>query len=114
MMKWTKKEVWFIIICLIWIFVAWLISPLLTLDKIEFQTMKWFIYRVSMGISIMLIFFGKTLFDLLFLPRPSQKYALLNTIFLSVYMLAIAAGIIYMVVRMVSYYIQANPPDVQY
>jgi len=110
-MKFTKKEAWFILTCIIWIFVAWLVSPLFSLDRMEMDQVKWFIYRISLGISIMLIFFGKTLFDLLFSPGPSRKTALFNTIMLTLYLLVISAGLLFMVVRMISYYIQANPPE---
>lgn len=113
-MKVPRKEIGFLVTCLLWVLVAWLLSPLLHLDRIDTSNAKGFIYRVSFGISLMLIFFGKTLFDLIFPQHVSRKIPLLNTILLSVYALAIAAGIILMIARMIGYYIRSNRIEVPF
>ena len=113
-MKITSKDIVFVVTCLLWILTAWLISPLIHLDRLDMSMAKWFIYRISLGLTIMLIFFGKTLFDLLFTSQNSKKRLWFQTLFLSLYALAIAVGLIFMVVRMIGFYIGTVEIKVDY
>jgi len=96
-------EIGFVLI--VWVVTAWLLYPLITLDSVEMENAKEYLYRATAGIAIMLIMFGKTIFDLLFPQTISQKKALLNTIFLILYCVAIACGILFMVSRMIVLYL---------
>jgi len=59
------------------------------------------------GIAIMLILFGKTIFDLLFPQAISQKMSLLTTIFLTIYCMAMASAIIFVFSRIIALYIRS-------
>ncbi len=95
-------------VLLIWVVTAWLVYPLITLDSVNMANVKSYLYRSAVGIAVMLILFGKTVFDLLFPRTISQKMSVLNTVFLTLYCLAIASGIMFMVSRMIVVYIKSN------
>jgi hypothetical protein len=92
----------------VWVIAAWLLYPLITLDSVDIENAKEFLYRATAGIAIMLIMFGKTIFDLLFPPTISRRKALLNTIFLTLYCVVIACGILFMVSRMIVLYLRSG------
>jgi hypothetical protein len=92
----------------LWLVTAWLLYPLVALDTVTFYNAKSYLYRTAAGIIIMIVLLGKNIFDLLFPQEISQKKAWLYTALLTVYSLAIAGGIIFMVVRMVILYFKQN------
>jgi hypothetical protein len=102
-----KKGIRFLLLLALWIFTAWLFYPLFTLDAIQMANAKLYLFRAAIGIAIMLILFGKTVFDLFFPQSTSDAKSLMNTFFLAVYSFAIAGGIIYMVARMIVLYIRS-------
>lgn len=102
-----KKGTQILVIVGLWIFTAWLFYPLFTLDAIQIANAKLYLFRAAIGIAIMLILFGKTIFDLFFPQSSSEAKSVLNTIFLAAYSFVIAGGIIYMVARMIVLYIRS-------
>jgi hypothetical protein len=96
------------LLVIVWAIIAWLLYPLLVLDSTNIVNAKEYFYRSAIGIALMIILFGKTLTDLLFPLDLSQRKALSYTIFLTVYSLAVAGGIIYMVARVIVVYLKAN------
>ncbi|MFB0564930.1 MAG: hypothetical protein ACETWK_04550 [Candidatus Aminicenantaceae bacterium] len=93
-------------VLILWLITAWLLYPLIILDSVNIKNAKEYLYRSAVGIAIMLILFGKTIFDLLFPQAISKKMSLLNTIFLTLYCMALASGIIFMVSRMIVLYLK--------
>ncbi|MFQ6038072.1 MAG: hypothetical protein ACE5LV_05580 [Candidatus Aminicenantales bacterium] len=93
-------------ILLLWVIAAWLLYPMIVLDTIQMASAKAYLYRAAIGIAIMLILFGKTIFDLMFPQTHSSARSLLHTVFLTLYTLAIAGGILFMVARMIVLYIR--------
>ena len=104
----SKKYFNFGFIIILWVITAWLLYPLVVLDRVEMTNAKEYLYRSAIGIAIMLILMGKTIFDLLFPQVVSRKVPVVNTIFLTLYSLAIATGIIFMISRMIIMYIKNN------
>lgn len=102
-----KKGIWALTIIL-WIVAAWLLYPLINLDTVQMENAKEYLYRSAFGIALLLIFFGKTIFDLLFPQVTMRKMPLLNTIFLTLYALVLASGIIFMVLRMIMLYLKSR------
>jgi hypothetical protein len=92
---------------LVWLLTAWLFYPLITLNAVEMANAKAYLYRAAVGIALMLILFGKTIFDLLFPQSVSEGRSLLNTVFLALYSLVLAGGIIFIVSRMIVLYIRS-------
>jgi len=93
------------IFLILWIITAWLLYPLIVLDSINMQNAEEYFYRSAIGIVIMIILFGKTVFDLLYPQFGSTKKATLNIVFLVLYAFAITSGVIFMIARMVSVYL---------
>jgi hypothetical protein len=105
-----SADIWIsvLIFILVWTVVAWLVYPLLTLDKVELRKATEYFYRSAGGIILMIILFGKTLFDLLFPQDLSPRKSYMYVAFLAVYSIGLAAGIIFMCLRILLVYINAN------
>ena len=75
---------------------------------LSYENAKEYLYRSAFGIALMLIFFGKTIFDLLFPQVTYRKIPLVNTIFLTLYAFVLAGGIIFMVLRMIVLFLKSR------
>lgn len=93
-----------VLLLIVWGFVIWLLFPILTVAAAEFWNTKTYFWRTLLGIAIMIVFFGKTIFDLFFPLDASKKESLLQTIFLTVYGLIVAIGILFIAGRLVVFY----------
>ncbi len=96
-----KKEIAFGLVIILWFITAWLLYPLIILDSVDMENAKEYLYRSAIGITIMIILFGKTILDLFFPQVTFKTIPLLNTIFLTIYSIALAGGIIFMIIRMI-------------
>jgi len=104
MRKWGGRA----ILVFIWVFTAWLLYPLIFIETIRLQDATKFFYRSALGIILMIILFGKTLFDLFFpLDTPGRK-SVLQTIFLAFYALLMAGGIILLLMRILLLYLKSD------
>ncbi len=103
-----KKKAGVVFMVFIWICVAWLIYPLITLDSINMINAKQYLYRSAIGIGLMIILFGKTVFDLLFPQATNRRTPVLNSIFLIFYSFLMAGGIIFLVSRLIVLYIRTQ------
>jgi len=103
-----KKEIMLVLVIVLWLITAWLLYPLINLDTVDMENAKEYLYRSAAGLTIMIIFFGKTVIDLLFPQVTFKRMPLLNTIFLTIYSLAIASGIVFMIVRMAVLYVKSK------
>jgi hypothetical protein len=92
----------------VWIFTAWLLLPLITLDKVDLRSSMEYFYRAAGGVVIMIILFGKTVVDLLFSQDISRRKSVLYVTFLTVYSLCLAGGIIFMAIRILLIYLNTN------
>lgn len=104
----SKKTTGIAFIVFIWICIAWLLYPLVTLDSINMINAKQYLYRSAIGIGLMIILFGKTVFDLLFPQATNRRIPIAHSIFLIIYTFLVAGGIIYMVTRVIVIYIRAQ------
>lgn len=93
---------------IVWIFTIWLLYPILTASGLEFWDVNTYFYRTVIGIAIMLIFFGKTIFDLFFPLDSSRGESLLQTVFLTLYGLIVVTGILYIAGRLVVLYFNSS------
>jgi TRAP-type mannitol/chloroaromatic compound transport system permease small subunit len=106
--KGVNNQFWIILIIILWLLTAWLLYPLIVLDSVDMENAKQYLYRSAFGITIMIIFFGKTLVDLIYSQVSSRKMSLLNTVLLSIYSLGLVGGIIFMFVRMAILYLRSG------
>lgn len=93
---------------LVWAFTAWLLYPLIFLEAPTLHEATKYFYRSALGIIIMIILFGKTVFDLFFPLDTSRKKATLQVVFLTVYALLMAGGIIFMLARILLLYLKSD------
>jgi hypothetical protein len=98
------KTIKFGLLLILWIFIAWLLYPLITLDSVNMQNAEEYFYRTAIGIVVLIILFGKTMFDLLYPQFGNARKSALNIVFLVLYAFAIASGVIFMIARLVSVY----------
>jgi hypothetical protein len=102
----------------LWGFTAWLVIPLFTLDKVELIRATEYFYRSATGVVIMIILFGKTVFDLLFPQDTSGRKSTIYVALLTLYTIALAGGIIFMCLRILIIYLSNTAataaPSVEY
>jgi len=85
---------------ILWLFTAWLLYPLVVLDRVDMSNVKTFLYRSVLGLTMLIIFFGKSLFDLIYPWVVGRKLPVLNSIFLTLYVLMITGGLIFLIIRL--------------
>jgi len=91
----------------VWAVTAWLLYPLI-FRLITVESAKEYFYRSAAGIVLMIIMFGKTLFDLLFPQELSRRRSAFNIAFLTLYTIAMAGGIIFILLRILMLYLNEN------
>jgi hypothetical protein len=106
-----KKTAGMAFIVLIWVCIVWMLYPLITLDSISMINAKQYLYRSAIGIGLMIILFGKTVFDLLFPQATNRRAPVANSIFLILYSFLMAGGIIFMVSRLIVLFIRTQSND---
>ncbi|MFO7979654.1 MAG: hypothetical protein R6V00_02335 [Candidatus Aminicenantes bacterium] len=106
-----KNKTGFIIVIAMWIIAAWLLFPLLGIGSLDLENAKRYIFRSAGGTAILIILFGKTLFDLFFLKAESVKQSVFSVIFLTLYLFAIAGVLFYIVSRMIMVYVKTQASE---
>jgi hypothetical protein len=103
--KIDKRIVWAFTLIL-WIFTAWFLYPLINLDQVDMSNVKPYLYRSVLGLTLLIIFFGKTMFDLLYPWVVGRKLPLMNAVFLTLYVLALSGGIVFLLTRLVTLFMK--------
>lgn len=93
---------------LVWGVTAWLLYPLIFIETVRLQDATKFFYRSALGIILMIILFGKTLFDLFFPLDTSRRKSVFQVVFLTIYALLMAGGIILMLMRILLLYLKSD------
>jgi len=101
----TSKIITFIVLVAL---TAWLVLPMITLTKVELRSSMEYFYRAAGGVVIMIILFGKTVTDLLFSQDLSRRKSWAYMGLLTFYSIALAGGIIFMAIRILLLYLNAN------
>jgi hypothetical protein len=97
----ARNSPWRIALILaLWALAAWLLYPLVNLDRVDMSNVKPYLYRSALGITLLIIFFGKTLFDLVYPWVHGKKLPRLNAALLILYAGALGGGLIVMIIRM--------------
>ena len=101
MPKKARGKPWIIALTLaLWALAAWLLYPLVNLDRVDMSNVKSYLYRSALGLTLLIIFFGKTLFDLIYPWVYSKKLPRLNAALLVLYAIGLSGGIVFMILRM--------------
>jgi len=98
----------FIIFIALFAFTAWLVMPMITMEKVELRKSMEYFYRAAGGVVVMIILFGKTVTDLLFSQDLSRRKSWAYMGLLTFYSIALAGGIIFIAVRILLLYLNAN------
>ena len=93
---------------LVWAVTAWLIFPLLFMKSVALQDASKYFFRSALGIILLILLFGKTATDLFFPLDTSRKRTVFQVIFLTLYALAMAGGIILMLFRILALYLKSG------
>jgi hypothetical protein len=93
---------------LVWAATAWLIFPLLFMKTVALEEASKYFYRSALGIIMLIILFGKTVTDLFFPLDTSAKKSFLQVVFLTVYALVMAGGIILILFRILALYLKSG------
>jgi hypothetical protein len=92
----------------LWILMAWLLYPLVNLDRLDMSNVLPTLYRSALGLTLMIIVLGKALFDLIFPWAHGRKLPVVNALVLALYALALTSGIVFMVIRMAMVYMKGR------
>ncbi len=95
-------------VVVLWVLAAWFLYPLVNLDKVDMGNVKPYLYRSAFGLTLLIIFFGKTLHDLIFPWVHSRTIPRLNALLLGVYLFLLSGGILYMLIRMALLFIKSR------
>ena len=95
----------------VWAVTAWLVYPLFTIRSLETWNPEAYMVRSILGIIIMILFFGKTVFDLFFPLDTSREKSWVYSIFLTIYSALLAVGILYLAGRLVVIYFKGQNTD---
>ena len=92
----------------VWGVTAWLVLPLLLMRTATLEEASRYFYRSALGIILLVILFGKTVTDLFFPLDTSRKKSLVHVLFLTVYALVMAGGIILILFRILALYLKSG------
>ncbi len=106
--KETNKTLRWTVTIVLWLIAAWLLYPLVDLDKVDMSNVMSYLYRSAFGLTLLVIFLGKTLFDLIFPWVHDRKLPALNALLLTLYALILTGGIIFMVLRLAVLYMKSR------
>jgi hypothetical protein len=92
----------------VWGVTAWLVFPLLLMKTAALEQASKYFTRSALGIILLVILFGKTVTDLFFPLDTSPKKSILHIVFLTVYALVMAGGIILVLFRILALYLRSG------
>jgi hypothetical protein len=95
----------------VWAVTAWLVYPLFTISDLETWNPEAYTVRAILGIIILILFFGKTVFDLFFPLDNSMEKSWVHSIFLTIYGVVLAVGILYLAGRLIVIYFKSQNTD---
>jgi hypothetical protein len=93
---------------LVWGVTVWLIYPLIFLKDPKLQDATKYFYRSALGITMLIILYGKTLFDLFFPLDTSRGRTVAQVAFLALYALGLTGGIIFVLFRIFALFIKGG------
>jgi len=99
---------------LVWGITVWLIFPLVILKDPSLKDATKYFYRSAMGITMLIILYGKTLFDLFFPLDTSRGRTVAQVIFLTLYALGMTGGIIFVLFRIFALFIKGGSAGVNF
>ncbi len=102
------------VMVLVWGITVWLIFPLIFLKDPSLKDASKYFYRSALGITMLIILYGKTLFDLFFPLDTSRSKTVAQVVFLTLYALGMTGGIIFVLFRIFALFIKGGNAGVNF
>jgi hypothetical protein len=90
------------------LFAVWLLSPFIKIGPGYYAHAQLNVYRLSLGLLILLSILGKLAFDIFFPQGIAQKVSNLKSVALIIYAFLILVFILYVLVQAASLYLQSS------
>jgi hypothetical protein len=90
------------------LFAVWLLSPFIKIGPGYYSHAQLNVYRLSLGLLILLSMLGKLAFDIFFPQGIAQKVSNLKSVALIIYAFLILVFILYVLVQAASLYLQSS------
>ncbi|MGB8953187.1 MAG: hypothetical protein WCC06_11060 [Candidatus Aminicenantales bacterium] len=90
------------------LFAVWLLSPFIKINAADYAHAGENIYRLALGILILLFFLGKLAFDIFFPQGIAKRVSNFKTSFLVVYSILVIGFILYIIAQAAIIYIQTS------
>jgi hypothetical protein len=104
----TKKALVVALTALVLLFALWLVAPYFRIDKSDESAGKINSYRLFIGLTIMIGFVGKSLWDVLAPQGLAKKVSNVKAIALVALAIVVMGFIVFTVARAASYYLDAS------
>jgi hypothetical protein len=98
----------FVITAAVLLFAVWLVSPFIKIGPEDYTHPQLNVYRLSLGILILLSILGKLAFDIFFPQGVARKVSTMRSVVLLVYAFLILVFILYIIVQAASLYLQTS------
>ena len=103
-----KKILGIVVTALVLLFAVWLVSPFFRLDAADEAAGKLNGYRLFLGLMIMIVFVGKSLWDVLAPQGLAHKVSNVKAIALVGLAMLVLGFIIFTVARAAAYYLSSS------
>src|SRR4030042_6609562 len=103
-----KKALAISLTALVLLFAVWLVSPFFRLDASDEAAGRINGYRLALGLTVMILFVGKSLWDVLAPQGLAKKVSNVKAIALVGLALVITGFIIFTIARATAYYLDAS------
>jgi len=90
---------------------VWLLSPFLTIDASDARHPNAYVYRLALGLMILLLYLGKLAFDVLAPQGLAYRVSNVKAVAIIVFGMLILGFLIYIVYQAGLLYLENPPPD---
>lgn len=89
-------------------FAIWLLLPFVKIDRADYASSKTAIYRLALGLIILLFYIGKWFFDFLAPQGLGEKVSSLRAVFLIFLSMIILAFVVYVIIQAGSLFLTSS------
>jgi hypothetical protein len=90
---------------------VWLLSPFLTIDASDARHPNAYVYRLALGLMILLLYLGKLAFDVLAPQGLAHRVSNFKAAAVIVFGMLILGFLVYVVLQAGTLYLENPPPD---
>ncbi|MDD8020694.1 MAG: hypothetical protein PHU81_05865 [Acidobacteriota bacterium] len=93
---------------------VWLVFPLIRLDQSDYTRAKVLVYRLALGITILILILGKMGFDIFFPQGIAKKVSNLKSVVFIIFGILILAFVVFIIVQAGSLFLSSYPQTTDY